>query len=109
MAAALRVEERLSALEERMTALEGLPDRMDRLERVIATLSARIEDSRREARVLHEDVIARFELLGEGLAANRQALAGLSAEMRAMFDAVNSRLTAVENRLRVPRRRKSTD
>ena len=108
MAAALRVEQRLSALEERMTALGRLPDRLDRLERVIATLSARIEDSRRETRVLHEDVIARFALFGEGRAANSQALAALSGEMRAMFEAVNSRLTAIEDRLPVPRRRKDT-
>ena len=106
MAAPLRVEQRLNTLEERMTALERLPDRMDRLERAIATLSARIEDSRRETRVLHEDAIARFALLGEGLAANSQALAGLSAEMRTMFDTVNSRLTTIENRLPVARRRK---
>ena len=77
-----------------MTALERLPDRMDRLARVIATLSARIEDSRRETRVLHEDVIARFALLGEVL---RQTVKRLpdSGEMRVMFDTVNSRLTAM--------------
>ena len=104
MAAPLRVEQRLSTLEERMTALEQLPDRMDRLDRVIRKLSARIEDARRETRVLHEDVIGRLSLLGEGLAANSQTL----AEMRAMFDTVSSRLATIENRLPAGRRRKST-
>ena len=120
MAAPLRVEQRLSALEERMTALERLPERMDRFESEMVQLraemragfaaaddrlSVRIEDSRRETRVLHEDVIARIALLGEGLVANNQALA---SEMRAMFETVNSRLAALENQLPVPRRRKTT-
>ena len=126
----LRVEQRLRALEERVTALEQLPDRMDRFESEMVQLraemrgefasvrselsavddrlSVRIEDSRRETRVLHEDVIARIAVLGEGLAANSQAIAGLSGDMRAMFDAVNSRLTAIEKRLPAERRRKTS-
>ena len=130
------LDHRMDGLDYRMDGLDhrmdGLDHRMDRLEselvqlrtemrdgfaavrgeiaagddRVMTTLSARIEDSRRETRVLHEDVIARFALLGEGLTASNQALVG---EMRAMFDAVNSRLTAIENRAPVARRRKSTD
>ena len=129
------LDHRMDGLDHRMDGLDhrmdGLDHRMDRLEsavvhlrtemraefaavrseiaagdaHVMSTLSARIEDSRREARVLHEDVIARIALLGEGLTASNQALAG---EMRATFEAVNSRLTAIENRLPVPRRRKST-
>ena len=128
------LEVRMDRLEVRMDGLavrmDGLDHRMDRLEseavqlrtemrgefaavrseivagddRVMATLSSRIEDSRRETRLLHEDVIGRIALLGEGLAANTQTL----AEMRAMFDTVSSRLTAIENRLPAGRRRKST-
>src|SRR5688572_16867427 len=134
MAAPLRVEQRLTALEARMTALEHLPARMDRLATemvefrsemrdefaavrgeiaaVDARLSASIEDSRRESRVLHEDVIARIAVLGKGLAAHGQALAALSAEtraMREMFDTVSSRLTGIENRLPAARRRKRAD
>ena len=134
MAAPLRVEQRLTALEARMTALEQLPARMDRLATemvelraemrdefaavrgeiaaVDTRLAARIEDSRRETRVLHEDVIARIAVLGEGLWTHGQALAALSAEtraMREMFDTVSSRLAAIENRLPVPRRRKRAD
>lgn len=131
MAAPLRVEQRLTALEARMTALEQLPVRMDRLATemvelraemrdefaavrgeiasVDARLAARIDDSRRETRVLHEDVIARIAVLGEGLAAHGQTLAGLSAETRAMFDTVSARLAAIEDRLPVARRRKRAD
>ena len=38
-------------------------------ERVTAVLSARIEDARRETRVLHENAIGRMAVIGEGLAA----------------------------------------
>ena len=126
-----RLDGRMDGLDHRMDRLDGRMDgldhRMDRLESeavqlrtemrgefaavrseiaaVDDRLSGRIEDARRETRVLHEDVIARIVLLGEGLTASNQALAG---EMRAMFEALNSRLTAVEDRLPAPRRRKST-
>lgn len=127
MPAPLRVEQRLTALEARMTALEQLPARMDRLATemvelrsemrdefaaVRGELAARIEDSRRETRVLHEDVIGRIAVLGEGLTAHGQALTALSAETRTMtemFDTVSSRLAAIENRLPVARRRKRAD
>lgn len=126
---------RMDGLDHRMDRLDvrmdGLDHRMDRLESEVVQLrtemhgefaavrseiaavddrlSVRIEDARRETRVLHEDVIGRLSLLGEGLAANSRALAGLSGEMRAMFDTVSSRLTAIENRVPAARRRKSTD
>ena len=127
-----RLDARMDGLTVRMDGLtvrmDGLDHRMDRLESEVLQLrtemhgefatmrseiaavddrlSVRIEDARRETRVLHEDVIARFALLGEGLAANSRALAGVSGDMRAMFDTVNSRLAAIENRLPVARRRK---
>ena len=69
----------------------------------MVTQSDPVEDWRRELRAMHKEVIDRLSLLGEGLTANNQALAG---EMRAMFSTVISRLTAIENRLPVPRRRK---
>lgn len=135
MTALERLPDRMDRLDARMDGLDarmdGLDGRMVRLESgmrefrtevsdqfaavrtelvsVDGRLSARIEDSRRETRVLHENVIGRFALLGEGLGTNSHALAGLSSEMRLMFDALSSRLTAIENRLPVPRRRKSTD
>lgn len=71
-------------------------------------LTARIEDSRRETRVLHEDVIARIALLGEGLATQGQALASLSSDTKAIFDTLTVRLTVIEDRLPVTRRRKRT-
>ena len=77
-------------------------------ERVMVRLTARIEDARRETRVLHEDVIGRIALLGEGLAATNHALAVFSSDTRAMFDALGSRLATIEDRLPVPRRRKPT-
>ena len=124
MTALERLPDRMDRLDVRM---EGLDHRMDRLEsevvqlrtemrdefaavrrematgddRVMTTLSARIEDARRETRVLHEDVIDRIALLGEGLRASSDALA---FEMRAM----GLRLTAIENRLPTTRRRKKT-
>lgn len=145
----LRVEERVKALEARMTDLERLPARMDRLtaevgelrtevgelrtevselrteirtefttvhreitaadERVMTILTARIEDSRREMRVLHEDAIARIAVIGEGLAANSQTLASFASETKAMFETVSGRLTGIESRLPVSRHRKRTD
>lgn len=87
-----------------MTALEELPGRMDRLElqivqlrgemrdefsatraetragdeNVMATVYAWIHDARREARVLHQDAIARIALIGEGLAAHDERIVGVS-------------------------------
>ena len=91
------VEERFDSLDARVTALEHVV--------------ARIDDWRRETRVLHEDVIGRIQLLGEGIAAQiatlsasvqEQKLETLAtrAEMRSMFDEVNARLRALENKRR---------
>jgi hypothetical protein len=68
-------------------------------------LSARIEDARRETRVLHEDVIERIGRLGEGLA----TVVSFSADTRAMLDTVVERLTVIESRLPVARRRKRSN
>lgn len=93
------VEERFDSLEARVTALEHLV--------------ARIDDWRRETRVLNEDVIGRIQLLGEGIAAQIATLSdkvsaqerkldsfATRAEMRSMFDEVNARLRALESKRR---------
>ena len=72
MAAPLRVEQRLGLLEARMTALEiSLRDEMRMGHVMIVTaLTEQIEESRRHARVLHEDILDRLRLIGERLAAH---------------------------------------
>lgn len=50
-----------------MTALDQLPARMDSVESALTVLSARVDDTRSEMRVLHEDVLARIAAVGEGL------------------------------------------
>lgn len=114
MAARLSVEERLDLLETRMTALEDLPNQIDRLE---TQLSARIDDARRETRVLYEDILVRLGVLGEGLGTlgarvstlsdkvDRNfttlsaAIDGSRGEARTMFETLVSRLAAIEDRL----------
>lgn len=97
-----------------MTILEQLPGRIDRLaldlraemRATAAALTNQIEESRRYTRVLHEDVLDRIRVIGEGLAVHDQNINALSdkidatqGENRAMFDTVISRLTAIEKRL----------
>lgn len=73
----------------------------------------RIDDWRRETRVLHEDVIGRIQLLGEGIAAQIATLSdkvsaqerkleafATRAEMRSMFDEVSARLRALGSKRR---------
>ena len=89
-----------------MTALEQLPARMDRFE-------SQMEHLRTEMRVLHEDAIGRIALVAEGVEAQRKATTALAAsldesraETRAMFDAIGTHLTAIENRLPARRQKK---
>ena len=125
MPARTSLEDRLQRLETRMTALEQLPGRMDRMEIQLVELRgdhaasrnaliARIDDTRREMRVLHEDVLGRIAVIGEGLAANVTGLRALEdkvdrmdarlssaidasrAETRAMFEQVFHRLDALK-------------
>ena len=85
------VERKVERLEERVNAIEQLPARIDGLGLQILQLreemriefsavrcemaagdelvSARIEDARRETRVLHENAIGRIAVIGEGLEA----------------------------------------
>jgi hypothetical protein len=91
------VEERLDSLEARVMSLERLV--------------AGIDDWRRETRILHEDVIGRMQLLGEGFAAQfatlterleaqDQKIGTLATrdEIRTLFGELNARLRALENR-----------
>lgn len=109
------IENRVETLERRVTAVEELPGRMDRLEvqivqlraemhdefsaireeiragdeNVLATVSARIDDARREARVLHEDAIARIAVIGEGLAAHDEKIDGVSSTVESLSHRVD--------------------
>jgi vacuolar-type H+-ATPase subunit I/STV1 len=50
-------------------------------ERVTAALTARIEDARRETRVLHEDVVGRIAVIGEGFDTLSQRLDRTDAKL----------------------------
>ena len=100
-----------------MTVLEQLPARMDRFESQMEHLRTEMRDefsaARREMRVLHEDAIGRIALVVEGVEAQRKATTALAAsldesraETRAMFDAIGTHLTAIENRLPARRQKK---
>jgi hypothetical protein len=70
-AAPLSVAQRLSLLEARMTVVEQLRDEMRTGHVMIVTaLTGQIEESRRHARVLHEDTVDRLRLIGERLTAH---------------------------------------
>ena len=70
--------ERVAILEQKMDALQMLPDRITSLESQtlqlrgemrdeFSAIRERDEEARRHMHVLHEDVISRFALLQEGL------------------------------------------
>ena len=59
-------------------------------ERVIETLSARIEDARRETRVLHEDAIGRIGVIGEGLEAMSQKVDRLDTKVSQSVDQLDA-------------------
>ena len=82
MTVPLRVEERLRRLEARMTVLEQVPARIDRLE-------SRLRD---EIRAVEERVTQAVAVVAANLDESR-------AETRGMFDALASRLAAIENKL----------
>ena len=72
------VEKRVEDVEERLTVLEQLPGRVDRIELQIVQLRADMRDEisalRREMRVLHEDIAGRLGALGERLGAQTAVL-----------------------------------
>ena len=117
----MTVDERVTRLEMRMTALEQLPDRMDRFElrmerlehridQVEAQLSERIDDARRETRVLHEDVLGRIAVIGEGFTAQGHVIARMVTTLddsRTLLDTVLTRIMAIESHLPAKRRKKT--
>ena len=105
MPASIPVEERLTNLETRMTALEQLPARMDGLESqivqlreemrtghvmIVTSLTEQIEESRRHTQVLFEESLARIAVVGEGLSAQGERLAAQGE----LLAAQGERLTA---------------
>jgi hypothetical protein len=101
------VENKLERLERRVTNLEELPARMDRLElqilqfrdevraefsavrteirdgdvMVVTALTEQIEETRRHTSVLFEDAVGRIAVVGEGLAANAEGLKALDEKV----------------------------
>ena len=90
-----------------MTALEQLPARMDSVESALAALSARIDDARREARVLHENAIGRIAMIGEGLDALWQKVDRLDTTLSQRIDGTDAKLDLILARLDSPRKKKS--
>ena len=110
------LENRVESVEQRVTALEQLPGRMDGLESQILqlraemraefsatrgetqagdeetrrTLSEKIDDARRETRVLHEDAIGRIAIIGEGLAALSDKVGSLETTLSDHVDRVET-------------------
>ena len=104
------LEDRLQHLETRMTALEQLPARMDRMEIQLVELrgdlaasrdelGARIDDTQREMRVLHEDVLGRIAVIGEGLDALSQKVDRLDTTVSQRIDGTDAKLDLILARL----------
>lgn len=93
----LSIEERLSNLETRMTTLEQFREEVHAGHVMIVTeLTERIDESKRYARMLHEEALARIAVIGEGLAANTEGLAANVAALRALdenVDRIDTRLS----------------
>ena len=107
MPAQTPLETRLQRLETRMTALEQLPARMDGVESALVALSARIDDTRREMHVLHEDVLGRIAVIGEGLDALSQKVDRLDTTLSRRIDGTDAKLDLILARLDSPRKKKS--
>jgi hypothetical protein len=76
---------------------------------ILTALTEQIEESRRETRVLHEDVLGRIRVVGEGLAARDEKIDTLGdkidtaqGENRTMFEQLLARIEAP----RIPPKRK---
>ena len=117
MSPPLPTEERLDLLDARMTALEQLPVRMDRLEirmdrlevQMVGTreeLVARLDDTRREMRVLHEDALGRIAVIGEGLTTLSQRVDYQFIQLTGFIDAslteMREMLTTILTRFDTP-------
>lgn len=94
-----------------MTALEQLPARMDRVESAVAALSARIDDTRREMRVLHEDVLGRIAVIGEGLTTLSERVDYQFIQLTGLIDVsrteMRETLAQILTRLDSPRKKKT--
>ena len=119
------VERKVEMLEERVNAIEQLPARIDGLEsqilqlreemrveffavrremvagdeRVMNGLSARIEDARRETRVLHENAIGRIAVIGEGVEALSEKVDRLATTLSQKIDRTDAKLDLILVRL----------
>ena len=109
MPARTPLEDRLERLDTRMTALEQLPARMDGVESALTVLSARIDDARRETRVLHEDVLGRIAVIGEGLTTLSERVDDQFIQLTGFIDAsrteVREMLAQILTRLDTPQRK----
>ena len=110
MSPPLPIEEWLDLLDARLIALEQLPDRMDRLETGMDQLLARVDDTRREMRVLHEDVLGRIAVIGEELTTLSERVDYQFTALTGMIDASRTEALAmfadVLARLDAPRKKK---
>lgn len=107
MAARLSVEERLASVEARMSVLDELPAQINRLR---DELLVRIDDARRETRLLHEDVLGRIAVIGEGFTAQGDVISRMVTTLddsRTLLDTVLTRLMAIESHLPAKRRKKT--
>ena len=91
-----------------MTALEQLPARLDRVE---STLSNRIDDVRREMRVLHEDVLGRIAVVAEGVTTLSERVDYQFIQVTGLIDGARTEmretLAQILTRLDSPRKEKS--
>ena len=98
-----------------MTALEQLPGRMERMEIQLVesrdALSARIDDARREMRVLHEDVLGRIAVIGDGLIILSERVDYQFVQLTGLIDAsrteMRETLAQILRRLDTPQKKKS--
>ena len=122
---ALREEIRTGDEETRRVLREEIRTGDEETRRVLREeIRAGDEETRRFSRILHEDAMSRIAILGEGLAANGEAIQALDekvntihtslsraidasrAETRAMFEQVINRLDASTSTRNRPRRSK---
>ena len=111
MTAGLTVEERFGSVEAPLSALDHLPAQVNRLKSRIREmreeLLRRIDDARREARVLHENAIGRIAMIGEGLDALSQKVDRLDTTLSQRIDGADAKLDLILARLDSPRKKKS--
>ena len=104
MPAPTPLEHRLQRLETRMTALEQLPERMERME-------IQLDNARREMRVLYEDVLGRIAVIGDGLITLSERVDYQFDQLTGLIDAsrteLRETLAQILTRLDSPRKKKN--